>query len=279
MKVSPRYDGQPILEIDGPANDQAVIIARQRRRMESLLSGLSDDEWSTPSRCDAWSIQDVIAHLVGVNAFWEASVRAGLTGTPTRILAAFDPVVHPAMMVDALRAQTASETFDQFVASNDGLLDALAPLDDTGWSTRAETPAGHVPIRLLAYHALWDAWIHERDIALPLGIATAEEPDEMESALRYAAAIGSALAMGSGTAFSGVLGVVASEPDVYFTVVIDDSVHVRHEAPSADMPCVRGPAVELIEALSIRAPLPEGTCAEWHEVMHSLATVFDTAMT
>ena len=31
-------------------------------------------------------------------------------------------------------------------------------------------------MRLLASHALWDGWVHERDIALPLGLTPPEEP-------------------------------------------------------------------------------------------------------
>ena len=277
MKVSPRYEGPQILSIDGPADDQAVVIARQRRRMESLLVDLTDDEWNAPSRCDGWTVQDVVAHLVGVNAFWEASVSAGLAGTPTRVLAAFDPVVHPAMMVDAMRAQTPREVLGQFVASNDGFLGALAPLGDDGWAILAESPAGHVSIRLLAYHALWDAWIHERDIAFPLGLTPAEEADELESSLRYAAAVGPALTISADDAFSGALGVIATDPDVHFTVDVAGSVAVHDRVPTDDMPCLRGSAVELIEALSIRAPLPAGTCTEWHQLVNGLATVFDSA--
>ena len=41
-------------------------------------------------------------------------------------------------------------------------------------------------------------------------------------------------------------------------------------------PCLRGDAVELVEALSIRAPLPDSAPPEWHELLVGLATAFDT---
>jgi uncharacterized protein (TIGR03083 family) len=274
MKLSPRYDGPAVLAIDGNADDQAVVVRRQRRRLEALLTDLADDEWRAPSRCDGWSVQDVVAHLVGVNAFWEASVSAGLAGTPTRVLAAFDPAAHPPMMVEPMRALTARETLDQFVASNDGFLGALAELDDQGWSTPAESPVGHVSIRLLAQHALWDSWLHERDIALPLGRTPAAEPDEIASCLCYSAAIGPAFRIGDASAFSGELGVVATDPDVHFTLEVGDAVAVRHDSLQAHTPCLRGSAVELTEALSIRAPFPADAPPEWHRLVHSLATVF-----
>jgi len=275
VKLSPRYDAPALLSIDGRADDQAVVVSRQRRRMETLLDGLGDDEWNAPSRCDGWTVQDVVAHLVGVNAFWEASVKAGLTGTPTRILAAFDPAAHPPLMIEPMRALSGREVFDQFVASNRGFLDALAPLDDAGWSMTAESPAGHVSIRLLAFHALWDAWIHERDIALPLGLTPTEEPDEIASSLRYAAAVGPALTISGDTPLVGELSVAATDPDVSFALTVGDAVNVRDESSVADAPCLRGNAVALVEALSIRAALPADAPLEWRQLVTGLATVFD----
>lgn len=38
-------------------------IADQRRRIADQLSELDADQWSTPSRCDGWTVQDVAGHL------------------------------------------------------------------------------------------------------------------------------------------------------------------------------------------------------------------------
>ena len=275
MKLSPRYDAPSLLSIDGRADDQGVVVARQRRRMEALLAGLGESDWQTPSRCDGWTIQDVIAHLVTVNNFWEASVKGGLAGTPTRILASFDPAAHPPLLIEPMRALSGREVLDQFVVSNDGFLDTLAPLDDESWSKTAESPAGHVSIRLLAAHTLWDSWIHEHDIALPLGLDPAEEPDEIASCLRYAAAVGPALTISQNKALVSVFAVAATDPDVSFTLEVDDAVLVHDEPTPPHAPCLRGPAVDLVEALSIRAALPTDAPAQWHQLVTGLATVFD----
>lgn len=278
MKLSPRYDGPPILSIDGDPDDQYAPVTRQRRRMEQLLAGLSDDEWRSPSRCDGWTNQDVISHLITVNNFWAVSISAGLDGTPTRMLATFDPAAHPPLMVDGMRALTPREAFDQFVASNDSFLGALDALDAQGWSTVAETPAGHVSIRLLAFHALWDSWVHERDIALPLGLTPAEESDELRSCLRYAAAVGPALTVSEGTAFASALAVDASNPSDRFVLEVTDAVAVHNDAWPDGTPCLHGSAVELIEALSIRGPLPADAPDEWRTLLKGLAAVFDTEL-
>jgi uncharacterized protein (TIGR03083 family) len=279
VKISPRYDGPAILTIDGDGAAHAAVgvaVCRQRRRMEALLAELSDDDWQRASRCDGWRVHDVIAHLITVNGFWDTSVRAGLAGTPTRMLAAFDPAAHPPLLVQAMAELACDEILEQFVASNDGLVDALESLDDAGWLTTAEAPPGHVAIHVLAAHALWDAWIHERDIALPLGATPVEVADEVAICLEYAAAVGPALAIGEGVGFVGRVAVIAHDPDVRFTLDVGDSVAVRHDFEPSSAACLRGAAIPLVEALSIRGPMPANAPDEWRRLVNSLAVVFDS---
>ncbi len=139
----------------------------------------------------------------------------------------------------------------------------------------AETPAGHVPIRLLAHHALWDSWIHERDVALPLGSTPPNEPDEVASSLRYVAAASPALAINTGARVDARLGVEASDPEVSFVLVAGESVDVRDETVPPDAACLRGDAVTLLEALSLREPLPVSAPTEWRELLDGLARAFD----
>jgi len=275
MLLSPRYEGPPILSIEGAPEDQLAPVVRQRRRLEAMLTDLGDRDWSAESRCDAWTVQDVVAHLVGVNDFWRASVRAGVAGTPTRVLAAFDPATTPSLMVAPMRELTPGEVLDQFVVSNGAFLEAVGELDDRGWAMLAESPAGHVPIRLVAQHALWDCWIHERDIALPLGLHPPVEPDEVGSCLRYAAALSPAFAISIGATFAEVFAVEANDPELSFVLDVGASVAVRDGRAPGDVPCLRGDAVELVEALSIRAPLPASAPSEWLRLLGGLEAVFD----
>jgi uncharacterized protein (TIGR03083 family) len=279
MILSPRYEGPTILTIDGHPSDQLQPLTRQRRRMQEMLTEISEQEWTMPSRCAGWSVRDVVAHLVGVNAFWNGSIRAGLAGTPTRVLQGFDPAATPPLMVDAMREQTVSGLLADFITTNDALLGAAAELTDERWSVLAESPAGHVSIRLLAQHALWDCWVHERDIALPLGRSTAAERDELASCLQYAAAVSPVLGMGLDQACAGAYAVEATDPSIHFTIDVTDSVTVRNQVARAGVPCLRGDAIALIEALSLRAPMPEATPVEWRQLLGGLETVFDAVPT
>jgi uncharacterized protein (TIGR03083 family) len=274
MKVTPRYDGSAILTMDGASDDQREPMVRQRRRFAAMLAELSDDQWRAPSRCAGWSVQDVVAHLVGVNAFWRASIVAGLAGTPTRILTGFDPVATPQLMIEPMRVLAPLDVLAQLIASNDALLEVVEGLDAKGWTALAESPPGHLPIRLIAQHALWDAWIHERDVALPLGIATEVVPDEVRSALRYAAALSPGFAVSVGEATAGTYAVDARDPHVRFGVDVGASVAVRDGLMPDGAPVLRGDAIELVEALSLRAPLPDSAPPEWRALLGGLATVF-----
>jgi len=278
MKVAPRYDGPPIMSIGGRPDDQRAPLLRQRRRFAAMLDDLSADDWRAPSRCENWSVQDVVAHLVGVNAFWNASVQAGLAGAPTRVLVGFDPAATPQLMIEPMRVLEPGAVLEQFVQSNEALIASVESLDDAAWSRPAETPAGHVPIRLLAHHALWDAWVHERDVALPLSLSPPVEADEVVSCLRYAAALSPAFAISDGRPCAGEYAVDAHAPDCAFLLEVGDSVAVRDGAAEASVPCVRGDAVELLEALSLRVPLPASTPPEWRQVLGGLANAFDSEL-
>ncbi len=275
VKLSPQYNHQVIVSNAGSPADQCAPLTRQRRRLENELRALGARDWDAPSRCGSWTVRDVVAHLAGVNVFWHASLMAGLADAPTRLLGGFDPAVTPSQMVDSLGAIAAADVLEMFVSSNDSLLGAVGDLDDRQWMALAESPAGHVSIRLVAQHALWDAWVHERDILLPLGITPPIEVDEIRSCLHYAAALSPALALGLGQSARGQFVVQATDPDVSFVLEVADSVLVRDGAADGDAPCLRGDAVQLVEALSIRAPLPDAAPSEWRRLLGGLAAAFD----
>jgi hypothetical protein len=120
--------------------------------------------------------------------------------------------------------------------------------------------------------------VHERDITVPLGIAQPDDADELRSCLRYAAALGPVLGLGLGKAASTVVAVEATNPTIQFVVEVDESVSLRDGA-AAGVPCLRGDALALVEALSLRAPIPISLPDEWALLLVGLATAFDAVAT
>ncbi len=256
MRITPRYDGPAVINVDAVVRSPAAALLRQRARLAASLGGLTAGEWDTPSRCGGWTVQDVAEHLAGVNRFWSLSIRAGLRGEPTRLLASFDPVRVPAAMVAAARGASAPATLDRFQATTAELAAVVASLADADWDKPAEAPAGHVAIRAVALHALWESWVHERDILLPLSRPHAVEPDEVLLSLAWAAALGPGLRAAAGSASAGSLGVIGHDPEIELTVQAGQVVTVHPGVPDNADATIEADAVQLVEALSLRAPRP-----------------------
>jgi uncharacterized protein (TIGR03083 family) len=276
VQITPRYDAGPIVRLDGPPAAIAVPLVRQRRRLAAFLSSLTPQQLARPSRCEGWRVQDVATHLAGVDVYWNVSIASGLSGTPTRLLAGFDPKATPAMMVAAKRDEPASDAVAACVAAIEGFCTTAESLDDAGWAAIAETPLGHVTVSALGHHALWDAWVHERDVLHPLGLVQEAHDDETVASLRYAAALSPAFALQVAPK-SGALVLEATEPDVRVVVTVGTTVEVSAGAAPEGALVLSGRAVDLIEALSVRIPWGQPIPPESAWLVTALSEVFESA--
>ena len=276
MQLSPRYDTAPIIEMDGPADAVRTPLVRQRQRLVRLLDGLDDAAWDAPTRCEGWRVRDVVSHLADADGFWTLSLQQGVAGRPTRVLDGFDPKATPAALVEAAGEASRAEVADRFRSTIAGMVEAFDALDEAGWTALVEAPPGHVTASTMAHHALWDGWVHERDIVLPLGLAPVEEEDEVVAALRYAAALGPAFAVLATPGRRGALVIEARDPDATVVVEVDGVARVRGGPAPAGAPVLAGPAVTLLEALSIRVPFPARLDGDDAWLLAGLAEVFET---
>jgi uncharacterized protein (TIGR03083 family) len=278
VELGPVYGDRPLVVIDLPPTGPVHPVVAQRRRFQASLADLDDADWQHPSRCDGWTVQDVITHLIGVNQFWALSVGAGLAGDPTRFLATFDPVETPARMVADARGAPPAETLAAFTESNEAFLVLVEGLGDEEMAMFAEAPPGHVAIRQLADHAVWDSWVHERDVFLPLGRTPVEEHDEVVTSLRYVAALAPGLGLMYGVVDDGDTSVEATDLGERFVVTVADEQVRVHGGPVGDgATVVEGDGVELLELLSVRDtgnPAPPAVAS----IMAGLAKVFEQAV-
>jgi hypothetical protein len=186
-------------------------------------------------------------------------------------------VATPAELVEAERHRSCGEVLDRFVDSTEKLAAAVGRIDDAGWALPGEGPPGHMPLVAVVLHALWDAWIHERDVVLPLGLTPIEEPDEVTACLAYAAALSPAVGIAAGSTRPGAITVDATDPDVHLVVDVGDAVVVGGNGAPADALHLAGPAVALTEALSLRAALPCPVPASHQWLLDALSETFDQA--
>lgn len=124
-------------------------------------------------------------------------------------------------------------------------------------------------------HALWDAWIHERDVLLPLGLEPAQEADEIARSLEYAAALGPTFLAMFGSTRPGTLVVDGTDPDTHVVVELGPTVVVHDGAAAGDAVRLTGPSVALVEALSARAPLPCTVDDDQRWMLGGMVTAFD----
>jgi uncharacterized protein (TIGR03083 family) len=274
MKISPRYGTQPLITLDGQPDAVAVPFVRQRRRFADVLRSLTPEQWAAQSRCEEWRVQDVVAHLASVDRFWKLMVESAIAGNPTHLLRNFDPKATPAAMVDAVRDDSPQKTLAEFVEASDALCVTIEALDGDAWCAIGESPAGHVTMSTLVHHALWDCWIHERDVMIPLGMVQDEQADEIIASLRYAAGLSPGISLQARAAKTGVVVVDVTRPDARFVVIVDDNVHVGDGDAPADALVLTGDAADVLEALSVRASWRQSIPDEHAWLVSGLADVF-----
>jgi uncharacterized protein (TIGR03083 family) len=142
---------------------------------DELLDGLTADQWATQSLCPAWTVRGVAAHL--------GAIEHMLLGEP------------PGSMTDRLPFGKAGDW-----------LHAVAPLDDASFLTRmratvgrrrlelaamsddqmalpSATPVGPGTYRSFMAVRVFDYWVHEQDIRVPLGIPGHESGPAAEMAI------------------------------------------------------------------------------------------------
>ena len=254
------YDHDATLEVDLALGTVVEPWLRHRARFLAALGGLDDDEWLAPSRCAGWSTRDVVSHLVTVDGFFAASLQAGASGAPTSFLPGFDPVGMPALLVAGMHQKSAAEIRDDFAAGQASFVRTVESFDAGDWSAEAESPLGHVTARLMLAHALWDSWLHERDIFEPLGRPPAIEDDELFTAAWYSlffysvqgGLVGDDAPVGAGleAPFAAEIGFddIAGGP---VRLVVDDGVQL---GPAASAECTVS-ALHLVEGSTGRCEM------------------------
>ena len=145
--------------------------------LRRLTSGLDDGGWAVASRCDGWTLSDVMLHLAQTNELAIASlqdrfesqvgefVRGG--GAAGSVDAAAD------VSVSLERGAPGPAILDRWLRSADDLLAELRNIDPR---TRVVWVAGELSAHTLATTRLAETWIHTGDVAFGLGITATLTP-------------------------------------------------------------------------------------------------------
>ena len=158
-----------------------AMAAHQERTLD-LWCSLTRQEWARPSRNGNWTNHDTARHV----ADGAELLVARLSGEePPRTGDGFDPNTTPDLWLAASADETPQGTIERYAAAVPICSQLVAHKMDAGDPSTAWVPYGEAHWTALAVHVLWDSWLHERDVALPLGQAPESTPGEQRIAALY----------------------------------------------------------------------------------------------
>jgi uncharacterized protein (TIGR03083 family) len=258
------YSDEPARIVVDP--DLGSVVApwvRHRQRLVDGIGSLTADQWRAQSRCEGWTVRDVMCHLLDVDPFWVLSLTSGQAGSPTTFLKGFDPKAMPAELVDAKAELTTTDVARRFEENTSTFVDAVTSIDGDDWSATAESPLGHVPAWLMLAHAMWDSWLHEYDVFEPLDLAAPVDLDELAVVTWYTLVFGAT--QGGLLQDDRPVGTGATEPiespvrfdelPATMRVRIDTGVQIGVTSPAA---ASVGSAVAFVEHVTGRRDWPAG---------------------
>ena len=139
------------------------VLQAEMRRLEEFLGTLSHEDWQRSSRCDQWTVADVVAHLTAMDQDCAARIGRALHGDaspppqapPIAGQAAAD-IAHQAI---TMRQRLGNDLLPTFLTAQRALQETLATIGPADWDKPCYHPQGSVSIGWLV-----DALINERTI-------------------------------------------------------------------------------------------------------------------
>ena len=131
--------------------------------IEALCAGLDSAQWSRPTECPGWTVQDTLSHLV--------SSELGLHGEPPTSHRAADltNVKNPIgefneHEIDFRRSRSGAEVFAEWKQVASKRRHTLTTAGDDYFAREMMTPTGPGTFADFMHIRVMDAWVHEQDI-------------------------------------------------------------------------------------------------------------------
>lgn len=247
--------GVPMRVANEPAQIEAAWRSH-RARLRGWLGELPASRWSTPTRCSAWDVTGLVQHLISGAQFLGYTLHLAGKGEASRLLQGFDPQQTPALTAEQFRGLSQRDLLDRLAGMDERVQRECEVLAETGWDRLAEAPAGNVPAYLSLNHFLFDSWVHERDLLLPMTETPVSDPVEASVVTGYVLALACVAREAD----------AATDPAAAYDVHISDLDQTMHVecaadgsatagfAPRAATSHVSGRAGDLVDSLTGRSP-------------------------
>jgi uncharacterized protein (TIGR03083 family) len=151
--------------------EQSVVdaLADVWASMQRLGDELDESDWKLPTDCPGWTVQDNLAHIVGIESV--------ILGLPQPEIELADGLPHVKndlgrsneIWVESFRSLSGSEMLHEFRVIAASRLNELRSYTEAEWSARSWTPVGEGQVRDLIPFRVLDSWIHELDMRRAVG--------------------------------------------------------------------------------------------------------------
>jgi uncharacterized protein (TIGR03083 family) len=143
--------------------------------LDRLLSGLTEEQWRTPTPLPGWCVHNVVAHIIGT----ESALHGISTPDADLDVSSLDHVrndvgVANECWVRALSAQSGAEVLERFRSITADRRKTLTDMPVGEWNAPTVTPVGPESYGRFMRVRAFDCWMHEQDIRDGLGLPSAD---------------------------------------------------------------------------------------------------------
>lgn len=143
------------------------ILMGHHDRLIAGWRGFTQEQWERASRNARWTVHETVRHVADV---MEQGVAAADGDDDLESLHQFDPRSTPNVWLEGSDGESPAVTIERFDVAARRFRDAVGNRLASDDDAPATTVYGEAHWTMNVAHLLWDSWIHERDVLLPLGI-------------------------------------------------------------------------------------------------------------
>ncbi len=143
--------------------------------IDGLLDGLTDEQWATQSLCPAWTVRGVVTHL--------GAIEHMLGGLEPGALDETVPFARAGEWIAEVEGLNTTELLARYREVIARRRDELEVLTDTEFDRAGMTPVGPGTYGRFMNIRVFDLWVHEQDMRVPLRLPGHEDGPAAESAI------------------------------------------------------------------------------------------------
>jgi uncharacterized protein (TIGR03083 family) len=140
-----------------------------------LATTLSDEQLAVQSLCPDWTVHGVLGHLFGLEQVLSGWFPDGPEDPP--------PFAQMGPLSDEISGLSSSVLIERITAIGNTRKDELNALDADAMAAPSLTPVGVSTYGKFMAIRVFDFWVHEQDIRVPLGLVTETDSDAAEQAM------------------------------------------------------------------------------------------------